>query len=81
MSIWGDILDRGAGETMRKEDLVASNNFRDLYPEKLSVNPIKLDMSGFVDALNKLRKENLILNKSLKNLEKSIKKLKYECLG
>jgi hypothetical protein len=81
MSVWGDILDRGAGETMRKEDLVASDNFRDLYPEKLSVNPIKLDMSGFVDALNKLRKENLILNKSLKNLEKSIKKLKYERLG
>lgn len=81
MSVWGDLRKRSSGEVTRREDRIKDFEFQDLYPDQFSLNPIKLDLSDYVDALNELKKKNNALNKSIKKLQKIIKNINYECLG
>ena len=73
MSVWGSMLDRSTGDAKRKEDQIIDLDFRDLYPEVLSIHPELNGMSEVVKGLNEMRKESKELGKKIKNLQRTIK--------
>lgn len=77
MSAWGEMRQRSAGELIRKEDLIIDTDFKDLYPETISLQ----GLSDFVESIEKMKKENSELNKKFKKLKKIIENLSYECMG
>ena len=81
MSAWGEMRRRSAGKQIRKEDLILDTDFKDLYPETISLHPTIQGLSDFVASIEKMKKENNELNKKLKQLKRTIKNLSYECLG
>jgi len=73
MSTWGKMLDRSTGDAERKEDQINDFDFRDLYPEVLSIHPELKGMSDVVKSLNEMRKESKELGKKLRIFKEQLK--------
>lgn len=76
MSLWGEMRRRSAGKQIRKEDLILDTDFKDLYPETISLHPTIQGLSGFVESIEKMKKENNELSKKLKELKRTINNFK-----
>lgn len=65
MSVWGDILDRGAGVKERKENLIPDSSFSELYP----------NVMGLADQIHSVKENSDRLKKELNKLKEQLRRL------
>ena len=74
MSVWGDMLDRGTGEKIKKEDIIPFPNFDELYPD-ITINP-KSFIVDYTDQLRDFSKKTSDMENKISDIEKKLKELR-----
>jgi len=57
MSAWGDMMRRGSGEQVRKEDTISYDNFSELYPDKTGPDYVIYDLKEYTKKLKEINEE------------------------
>jgi len=68
MSAWGDMMRRGSGEQVRKEDTISYDNFSELYPDKTGPDYVIYDLKEYTKKLKEIKEQH-------ENLEKQMRKI------
>ncbi len=74
MSVWGDMLDRGTGEKIKKEDIIPFPNFDELYPD-ITINPKSFTVD-YIDQLRDFSKKTSDMENKISDIEKKLKELR-----
>jgi len=74
MSIWGDMLDRGTGEKIKKEDIIPFPNFDELFYPDITINPKSFTVD-YLDQLRDFSKKTSDIESKLSDVEKKLKEL------
>ena len=68
MSVWGDMLDRGAGEKERKENLIPVINFSE-------IDSLPKNLSHLADQIYSVKENTNRLKRELNRLKEQLRRL------